>query len=55
MTAAYGVSCSDLTAAKDACVSKLPLEVRADCVIPADTGESFDIVAKRMITNACGE
>ena len=51
--AAYALSCAELTSAKDACVAKLPVEVRSDCVIPID-GVDFATVAQRMIAQVCG-
>jgi len=54
VSAAYGVSCAELTAAKEACVSKLPPDVHDECVIPADGSEDFSVSAKRLIGLACG-
>ena len=54
VSVAYSLSCAELTAAKDDCVTKLGPEVRAECVIPADTSEDFSVSAKRLIARACG-
>jgi hypothetical protein len=51
---AYSVSCAELTALKDACVSKLPSDVQAECVIPADGSEDWMVGAKRLIARSCG-
>jgi hypothetical protein len=53
VTAAYGLSCADLQAAKDACVSKLPVEV-SECLSPSEGSITFDALAKQRITQACG-
>ena len=51
--AASTLSCADLIAAKDACVAKLPADVRSDCIILTGA-DDFVTVAQRMVTPVCG-
>jgi hypothetical protein len=53
VTAAYELSCATEKAKKDACVEKLPADVRDDCVTPLSGGDVLGY-AKRMIAQACG-
>jgi hypothetical protein len=53
MSAANVISCADVAAAEEACVSKLSTDVLTDCDLAGETAD-FDVVAKQMIALVCG-